>query len=133
MLIDSVDKWSGLRAKSSCENLRAAGQSPAGNRPRYLRENMTEAAVAKMEAQLKLWSLQIDELAVRTQMPGVRAGFEALMYIDELKVLHAIAQSKFDEFRAAGGAGQARLKTEMESACNELAAAFKIGGRRPKR
>ena len=84
-----------------------------------------EAAVEKMEAQLKLWSLKIDDLAAKTQRAGVQAGFDALMYIDELKALHAIAQSKFDEFRAAGDAERARLKAEMKSAWNELDAAFK--------
>jgi len=88
------------------------------------------AGVDKMEARLKLRSSQIDELVAKTQMPGVRAGFDALMYIDELKALHAIAQSKFDEFRAAGDVGKARLKPEMESAWNELDAAFKAGNRR---
>ncbi|MFH1219695.1 MAG: hypothetical protein V1694_04505 [Candidatus Eisenbacteria bacterium] len=94
------------------------------------------AAVEKMDAQLKLWSLQIDKLASKIQMPGVQAGFDALMYIDELKGLHAIARSKFDEFRefrAAGDAVRARLKAEMEGACNELDAAFKTGSHRRKR
>ena len=88
------------------------------------------AAVDKMEARLKLRSLQIDELVAKTQMPGVRAGFDTLMYIDELKALHAIAQSKFDEFRAAEDAGKTRLKPGMEGAWNELDAAFKAGNRR---
>ena len=87
----------------------------------------------KMKARLKLRSLQIDELVAKTQMPGVRAGFDTLMYIDELKALHAIAQSKFDEFRAAGDMGRARLKPEMESAWNELDAAFKAGSRSHRR
>ena len=91
------------------------------------------AGVDKMEARLKLRSLQIDELVAKTQMPGVRAGFDTLMYIDELKALHAIAQSKFDEFRAAGDMGRARLKPEMESAWNELDAAFKAGSRSHRR
>jgi len=92
-----------------------------------------EAVVKKMEAQLNLWSLQIDSLAAKTQVPGVRAGFDALMYVDELKALHAVAKSKFDDFRAAGDAGRARLKAEMESACTELDAAFKTRSRRRKR
>ena len=55
------------------------------------------------------------------------------MYVDELKALHAIAQSRFDEFRAAGDAGRAPLKAGMESAWNELDAAFKTGSRRRNR
>jgi len=92
-----------------------------------------DAAVEKIEAQLKLWSLKIDYLATKTQMAGVQAGFDALMYVDELKALHAIAQSKFDEFRAAGDTERARLKAEMKSAWNELDAAFKVPKPSPKR
>jgi hypothetical protein len=84
-----------------------------------------DAALRKMEAQLKQWSLKIDILAVKTQRSGTQAGFDALMYIDELKALHAIAQSKLDAFKSAGDTERARLKAEMKSAWNELAAAFK--------
>jgi hypothetical protein len=92
-----------------------------------------EATVEKMEAQLKVWSLQIDDLAAKTQRPGVQAGFDAIMYIDEMKALLAIAQSKCSEFRAAGGTGRVRLTAEMDSAWNELDAAFKTGNRCRKR
>ena len=77
-----------------------------------------------MAAQLKRWSLKIDHLEAKTQMAGVQASFDALMYIDELKALHAIAQSKFDEFRAAEDTERAHLKAEMKSAWNDLEAAF---------
>lgn len=92
-----------------------------------------EVAVEKMEAQLRLWSVEIDNLVAKTQVPGVQVGFDALMHIDELKALHAIAQSKCDKLRAAGDAGRARLKAEMESACTELDAALRIGSRRRKK
>ena len=92
-----------------------------------------EAAVEKMEAQLKLWGLQIHKLVAKIQKAGARARFEDLMYIDELKALHAIAQSKLDELRAAGDTRRARLKAEMENAWNELGAAFKTGSHRRKR
>ena len=89
-----------------------------------------KAAVEEVEAKLKLWSIKIDDLAARAQVPGAHVGFDALMYIDELKALHAVAKSKFDEFRVTGDAGRARLKAEMESACTELDAAFKTRSRR---
>ena len=84
-----------------------------------------EAAVEKMEAQLKLWGLQIHKLVAKIQKAGARARFEDLMYIDELKALHAIAQSRLDEFRTAGDPERARLRAEMKSAWNELDTAFK--------
>jgi len=87
-----------------------------------------EAAVEKMAAQLKRWSLKIESLAAHTQEADARARFEDLIYIDELKVLHAIAQSKLDEFTAAGAPERERLKADMKDAWNELGAALK----RPK-
>lgn len=84
-----------------------------------------EASVQKMEAQLNLWSLKIDSLAAKTHMAGARSGFDALMYVDELKALHAIAQAKFEEYRAAGEAERAHLQVTLKSAWDELDAAFK--------
>jgi hypothetical protein len=47
------------------------------------------------------------------------------MHIDELKALHAIAQSKLEEFRTAQATERARLEAEMKSAWDELEAAFR--------
>jgi len=84
-----------------------------------------ETAVEKLEAQLKLWGAKIHRLAAKTEKAGVQAGFEELIYIDELKALHAIAQSKFDEFRTAGDTERTRLEAELKSAWEELDAALK--------
>jgi hypothetical protein len=84
-----------------------------------------DEAVEKMEAQLKLWRLKIDDLAAKTEMAGSQARFDALIYVDELKALHAIAQLKLDEFRAAGDTERKRLKAGMKKAWRELEAAFK--------
>ena len=84
-----------------------------------------EAHIGKMETQLKLWSSKIDRLAAKTQRVGFQARFDTLLYIDELKALRVIAQSKFDEFRAAEGKEQKRLKAGLKSAWNDLDAAFK--------
>jgi hypothetical protein len=84
-----------------------------------------EPTVEKMDVQLKRWSLMIDHLAAKTQAAGDRAGFEAIIYVDELKSLHAIALLKLDEFRAGEDTGRARLKAEMKNAWEDLDAAFK--------
>jgi hypothetical protein len=83
-----------------------------------------EASVEQMEAQLKLWSLQISDLTAKTQMVGARTKFDDLLHIDELMALYAIAQSMFDEFRVAGSADRARLEADLKKAWNELDAAF---------
>jgi hypothetical protein len=79
----------------------------------------------QMEGQLRAWSVEIDRLMALTQMSGVRAGFDSLIHVDELKALHAIARAKLDEFVAAGTGDRARLEDELERAWSELAAAFK--------
>jgi hypothetical protein len=84
-----------------------------------------EAAVKKMEAQLKQWGVRIDSLAAKTQAVGVQARFDSLMYVDELKALRAIAQSKLDEFNAAANAEQGRLKVGLKRAWDELDTAFR--------
>jgi len=81
-----------------------------------------EKAIEEMETRLRLWSLKIDRLVAKTQIAGAQPSFEALMYVDELKALHAIAQSKLDEFRAAIDTERSRLKTEMRSALKDLEA-----------
>jgi hypothetical protein len=75
-----------------------------------------EKNLVAMGAQLKLWSLKIDDMVARTQMAGVHTSFETLMYIDELKVLHATVQLKLSEKTLA--------KAELEDAWNALVAAF---------
>jgi hypothetical protein len=94
-----------------------------------------DPAVEKMEAQLRLWSLKINTLAAKTQA-RVPTSFDTLMHIDELKVLHAIAQSKLIEFKAVKDT-MAHLKTQMESAWKDLDAALQgtadadgVGGER---
>jgi len=83
-----------------------------------------EPTMEKMEAQLKHWSLRIDGLAAKMEMTGVRRGFDSLIYVDELKALYAIANSKFIEFRAAENTRQVRLRAELKTAWDDLEAAF---------
>lgn len=89
------------------------------------------ALVDQMEAQLAHWRVKIDHLAARVRIAGAPARFEDVMYIDELKALHAIAQSRLDEFRAATGTERALLESELKSAWDELGAAFKNPGPSP--
>ena len=84
-----------------------------------------EPVVKRMEAQLERWSLRIDQVAAKTQVAGAHAGFDAVMYVDELKALHAVAQSRFDEFRAVEDGRKERMLIQMKSALEDLDAAFK--------
>jgi hypothetical protein len=86
--------------------------------------NRMRNADQRMEAQLGLWGLKIETLAAKALTPGIPIGFETLMRIDELKALFAIAQSRFEDFRAAGHDERAGLEVEMKLASDELDAAF---------
>lgn len=83
-----------------------------------------QTAVEKMGAQLERWGSKIDRLADKNQMSCRRATFEALTHVDELKVLLAIAQSKFDELGTVEDRDRGRLHAELRTAWNDLEAAF---------
>ena len=89
-----------------------------------------ELAVEQMEAQLRLWGRQIGRLAANIQSTGRRARFDALLHIDELKALLAIAETTLVELKAVaataavGDTKHARLRSDMKVAWDELAAAF---------
>jgi hypothetical protein len=75
-------------------------------------------------AQLASWGCKISELSEQAQTAGARVRFEDLLCIDELKALHAIAQTKLDEFEAATDPERAGLEVEVQGAWVDLAAAF---------
>jgi hypothetical protein len=77
----------------------------------------------KLEAQLRGWRLRIARLAGAVHGVGTQKDFDALVYIDELKVLHAVAWSKLDEFKVAEGADRRRLEAGLKSAWSDLEAA----------
>ena len=79
-----------------------------------------------MEAQLKLWSARIEHLAARTQQPGVRASFDTLIYIDELKALHAIAVAEYEAIRNAPAERRAELKAGRSGVWDDLGTALKV-------
>lgn len=60
-----------------------------------------DRALERMDAQLMAWNMRIERLAAKTLQSGHRAGFEDIMHVDELKALHAVAQSKFGRFKVA--------------------------------
>lgn len=84
-----------------------------------------QAAETKIAAQLEFWNLRIDHLAARTQMSCGEPSFDALVHIDELKALHAIARSKLDELKASGVLERPRLEVGLLGAVNDLAVAIK--------
>ena len=84
-----------------------------------------EAHIEKMEKQLKHWGAKLDEFLAKADQAGAEAKIEYRKRIDDLKLKHQVAQSKLDEFKAAGSEKWETLKTGVESAWNELDVAFK--------
>ncbi len=74
--------------------------------------------------QLAIWDQWIRELSEKAQGSGARVRFADLLFIDELKALYAIAQTKFDELGAATGPEREAIEVEAQSAWVDLAAAF---------
>jgi DNA repair exonuclease SbcCD ATPase subunit len=87
-------------------------------------ENMEEH-VGKREAQLKQWGAKLDQLVAKAEKAGAEMKIERRKRIDDLKAKYQAAQAKLAELKAAGGEKWGVLKTGVESAWNELEAAFK--------
>ena len=83
-----------------------------------------EAAIPKMETQLRTWRSEIDRLARAVHGVGSDGEFDALLFIDELKALHAIACFKLDEYKAAEGEERRRLDSGLKGAWVDLGAAL---------
>ena len=79
-----------------------------------------DATVQKMDAQLMRCKSKIDMLTSRAQTAGVGTRFDNLQYIDELKALHTIAQTKFDALKATKAPERERCEVEMNRAWHEL-------------
>jgi hypothetical protein len=81
---------------------------------------MDGTVLKMMEAQLTKWRLHIARLAGAVHGVGNENDFDALVYIDELKLLHAIARSKLHEFKAAGSAERSVLEAGLNVAWSDL-------------
>lgn len=83
-----------------------------------------EAKIGKMERQLSQWGAKLDTLVDKAEAAGADVKIEYRHLIDDLIVKHERAQSKLDEFRAAGADKWDILKEGVEAAWGELEAAF---------
>jgi hypothetical protein len=52
--------------------------------------------VKRMEAQLRIWHAEINELTVLAEKAGVRSGFAYRQQIDDLKARCAVIQARLD-------------------------------------
>ena len=90
---------------------------------------MVEANAGKMEAQLRNWGVKLDKVMAKAEAAGTGVKIDYRKGVDELKAKYKVAQSKFDECRAAGSAKWGILKTGLETAWSDLESAFKKLGK----
>ena len=90
---------------------------------------MVETNAGKMEAQLRNWGVKIDKVMARAEAAGTGVKIEYRKGVEDLKTKYKVAQSKFDESKAAGSAKWAILKTGLETAWSDLETAFKKLGK----
>lgn len=64
-----------------------------------------DANVAKIEAQLKSWSTQLDDLVAGNLAAGGQTNDAYRLRIDSLRARHGAVQAKLDEFNGAAGSG----------------------------
>ncbi len=66
-------------------------------------------------------------------MSGGKPSFDALVHIDELKALLALAHAKLDALTSSTGTEQPRRRRELNGAINALAVAIKDPSARRRR
>ena len=79
----------------------------------------------KMEAQIKRWTVRIDQLAARIENAGARATIGEHHRVDELRVLRVIAQARLEEYRTSGEKQRESLEGGLEQALSDLAGAMR--------
>jgi hypothetical protein len=80
--------------------------------------------LSKREAQLQRWHLTITRLEGAVHGVGSQKDFEALVYLDELKLLHAIAQSKLEEYKSSDHPKRRQLRAGLNRAWSDLGVAI---------
>lgn len=88
------------------------------------------AEAREMARQLRFWGRKILELTEQTHGVGRRTPFEDLMRLDELRVLHVLAEARLDALHATTGAERKHLEAEIDIMCSELRSA--LGRPRPR-
>jgi hypothetical protein len=74
----------------------------------------------KRETQLRKWHQVTTRLASSIHGVGDQKDFDALVYIDELKLLCAIAQSKLDEYKSADRPNRCQQEAGLKRAWDDL-------------
>lgn len=99
--------------------------SHAGRIATVAKEVIVEVALETMETQLGVWAVEIESLTAGYLKFGTQSRFDTLIYLDELRCLHAIARSNLDVYRTAGATERAELEPGLRADWDDLVAAMK--------
>jgi len=82
-------------------------------------------SVRQLEAKLWSWAVKLDELAGKAHQIAGEAGADLLRRVEDLSAKLALAQKRFNEFKAAGRENWERFRGGIEEAWDEFEAALK--------
>jgi hypothetical protein len=79
-----------------------------------------DGTIEKMEAQIIEWGTRIERLIARVETAGEHVRDDFRKRVEDLKSQRAAAQSRFDDFKAAGTESWEAFRTGMEGAWKDL-------------
>ena len=75
---------------------------------------------AKIDAQLKEWSIRIADLKAKAELAEANVKVEYLKQVEDLRTKKEEIQAKLEELKKAGDEAWETLKTGVEQAASEL-------------
>lgn len=81
--------------------------------------------IGRREAQLRYWGTRLDQIEAKAENVGIELNAAKRQCLDEARTKYKAAQSKLDEYRAAGSEQLETFKTGLETAWTDLRLAIK--------
>lgn len=85
----------------------------------------TQESTGKREAQLRRWGARLDQIVAKAEKVGIEVNAAKRQHLDEARTKYQAAQSKLNEYKAAGSEKWETFKTGLETAWSDLETAFK--------
>ena len=85
---------------------------------------LPEAYREQVEAQLKVWSAQVQELKAKAELAKADTKVELHKQIQALQAKQEAVQAKLKELKAAGAGAWEKAKPELEQAMEHLKSAW---------
>jgi hypothetical protein len=85
----------------------------------------TQENIGKREAQLRHWGARLDQIVAKAEKVGIEVNAAKRQRVDEARTKYQAAQTKLNEYKAAGSEKWGAFKTGVENAWSDLESAFK--------